>query len=80
MLSLMTTLAVREILYAEGALVVMATHATLRAGRRMMHQRYWRCDLSGLRHPRPDVVTHAATQSLIRAMPGVAEADLVSHG
>lgn len=69
----MATLAVGKIIAAEGAAVVMTGHAALRAGGGMVHERLGRADLSPLRQPRPDVVTVVATESLPRAVPGVAE-------
>src|ERR1044071_2235270 len=71
--------AVFEVVAAEGALVVVAGHATARAGRGVVHERRGRGDLAALRRARAHRVTVGAGQSL-RRVRGVAEVDTVGGG
>src|SRR5947209_6943095 len=77
---LMTFFAIRKILDAESALVVVTDKTTLRSRRSMMHQSLRCCDLSSLRHSGSSVVTIITTQTLACCVPRVAEAHTVSAG
>jgi hypothetical protein len=76
---LMASLAITKILNAEGALVVMASQATLCSRRGMMHQWLWRGDLSSLRHACPDVMTVITTKPLTRVVLRMTEIHTVGN-
>ena len=67
---------VLEVLDAEGALVVVATDAALRGGRRVVHERLRRADLSALRRAGAHLVAVGAGEALARVR-RVGEADAV---
>ena len=64
----MATLTNSEIITAERALAVMASHATLPATCRVMVERFRRSDLSSLRHSRSDLVAFVASYLLMLEM------------
>lgn len=70
----MAFLAVAEVRFAEGALIVVAGRAALGAAAREVLEGGGRGDLSGLRQPCPDDVAIRAAQALARAVCGVAKA------
>lgn len=72
-----TSLAVSEILSAEGAPVIVACHAALSARRQVMHLRDGRSDLPALRCSRAHVMAAGAIQTLARPVIGMAEIDAV---
>ena len=72
----MTSLAVVEVGFAEGALAVVTGHAALRARGWKMLRGKGRTDLAALRQPtRAHVVTTVAVETLARPMIRVVEAD-----
>src|SRR5688500_11905121 len=72
--ALVAALAVGKVVAAEGAAVVVARHAALRARRGVVHERLRRSDLPALPPARQDVVAVVAAQALARVL-GVAEVD-----
>ena len=72
----MASLAVVKVGFAEGALIVVAGHAALRARVWEMLRREGRADLTALRQTSPaDVVATIAVEILARAVIRVAEAE-----
>src|SRR5688500_1841138 len=76
-LPLVAALAVVEVVAAEGAPVVVAGHAVLRAARAEVLRGPRRRDLSALTRAREHAVALVAAQALTRAVLRVAEADRV---
>src|SRR5215204_3976664 len=68
--------AIRKVVAAEGALVVVTGHATPRARGRVVMERDGRDDLSPARGPRPDAVAIGTAQAPA-CVSGVAEVDAV---
>src|SRR5688572_4508948 len=77
-LPLVAALAVGEVVAAEGAPVVVAGHAGLRATRAEVLRGARRGDLPALPHPGAHLMAVVAAHPLARAVRGVAEADRVS--
>jgi hypothetical protein len=73
-LAFVTALAVGEIVAAEGASVVVARPATLRAARAEVLREDWRSHLTALPRACADAVTRCAIQSLSRAVRRMREA------
>ena len=76
----MATLTRGEIFAAEGAPAVVTGHAGKRARRGVMIQGLRSRDLSGLRHPGPNVVAVVTAQAFVRPVLRVTEVDRVGCG